>query len=344
MPHPTTPQRLAAGFLAALLMPLTATAQGSAGAADGQSAAFEQVSRPGSVDLDTTYDLAGLTIPRDQIHTLLPRDAIPALTDPRLETIKGSGWIAPTDRIVVVTVGDTTVGVPINVLNFHEVANLVIEGHPVAATYCPLCDSATVVSRRVTRTLDDGTAAEETLELGVSGALYNSNVLMYDRTDLALWSQLGMQAVSGPLAGTSLEHLPVRLVTWLDFQAAHPGASVVSRETGHERDYTVSPYSSFFESDRLLVPVANIGDALPPKTLGLGVKTQSLAYFIPADQIANGFSLDTPAGPVRARRTDAGIEVLEVPDGVLTAQTFYYSWSAFHPGTEVIGPTGQPER
>ncbi len=299
---------------------------------------FRQVNRPGSVDLDTTYDLDNLVIPRTQIHTLLPRDAIPALTDPTLVTIKESGWIAPTDRIIAVTVGETTVGVPINILNYHEVANLTIEGHPIAATYCPLCDSATVVSRRVSRTLDDGTTVEDVLEFGVSGALYNSNVLMYDRTDLALWSQLGMQAVSGPLAGTSLDHLPVRLVSWAAFQTAHPDATVVSRETGHERDYTGSPYSSFFESDRMLVPVASIGDALPPKTLGLGVNTRGQAYFVAADAITEGFTLETDAGLVRARRTDAGIEVLEAPEHALTAQTFYYSWSAFYPDTDFIGP------
>lgn len=38
------------------------------------------VRRPGSVDLDNEYDLANLTIPKDEIHTLLPRDAIPSLT------------------------------------------------------------------------------------------------------------------------------------------------------------------------------------------------------------------------------------------------------------------------
>lgn len=299
---------------------------------------FRQVNRPGSVDLDETYNLDNLAIPRTQIHTLLPRDAIPALTDPALASVKASGWIAPTDRIIAVTVGGTTVGVPIKILNYHEVANLTIEGHPVAATYCPLCDSATVVSRRVTRTLDDGTTAEDVLELGVSGALYNSNVLMYDRTDMALWSQLGMRAVSGPLAGTSLDHLPVRLVSWATFQADHPDAMVVSRETGHQRDYTNSPYGGFFDSDRLLVPVADIGDALPKKTLGLGVNTRGHAYFVAGDVIGDGFTLETDAGPVRVRRTDAGIEVLDAPQHTLTAQAFYYSWSAFYPETEVIGP------
>ena len=66
----------------------------------------------------------------------------------------------------------------------------------------------------------DGSKKPDALEFGVSGALFNSNVLMYDRTDKALWSQLGMEAVSGPLSGTRLRHLPVRVVSFQQFKEA----------------------------------------------------------------------------------------------------------------------------
>ncbi len=297
---------------------------------------FHQVNRPGSVDLAKTYDLSHLQIPRGEIHTLLPRDAIPSLTDPKMVSVKESGWIQPTDRIIAIAINGRTVGVPINILNYHEVINLTIAGEPVAATFCPLCDSATVISRKVHRTHKDGTTTDEILEFGVSGALYNSNVLMYDRTDMGLWSQLGMEAVSGPLAGTRLKHYPIRIVTWQQFSKEHPDAKVVSRQTGHQRDYTRSPYGGFLTSPNLLVPVNGIGDTLPKKTLGLGIFAMGESTFIPADLIGDGYTFHTPAGPVHVIHTDAGIDVTDAPDGVLTAQAFYYSWSAFHPDTVVI--------
>lgn len=318
----------------------TSLALGQPQSADPQakqpSKPFHQVNRRGSVDLAKTYDLGNMQIPRDEIHTLLPRDAIPSLTDPKMVSVKESGWIQPTDRIIEITINNQTVGVPINILNYHEVVNFTLAGEPVAATFCPLCDSATVISRNITRKHKDGSTTDEVLEFGVSGALYNSNVLMYDRTDMGLWSQLGMEAVSGPLAGTRLKHYPIRIVTWREFSADHPSAKVVSRETGHQRDYTRSPYGGFLTSPNLLVPVNGIGDKLPKKTLGLGIFAMGESTFIPADLIGDGYTFDTSAGPVHAIHTDAGIDVTDAPEGVLTAQAFYYSWSAFHPDTAVI--------
>ena len=310
-----------------------------AGAQDSQpttEADFRQVRRPGSVDLDREYALANLRIPKDQIHTLLPRDAIPALTDPKLEPATEAGWLPDDARIIVVTVGKETVGVPLRILDWHEVVNLTIGGEPVAATYCPLCDSATVFSRRVPAAKTDGRSEPVVLEFGVSGALYNSNVLMYDRRDKALWSQLGMEAVSGPLVGTALEMLPVQVVPFADFRKAHPGAQTVSRDTGYQRNYGQSPYEHYFANEGLMVPVAKMGDALPRKTLGLGVAVGEQAWFVPADVIGERFTLKTPAGTVRARRSAAGVSVEAAPATVRTAQTFYYSWSAFFPQTKVI--------
>jgi len=111
---------------------------------------FNQTNRPGSVDLETTYDLTGLSIPREQIHTLLPKDAIPSLTDPALETVAQAGeWLSGGDRVIDITIDSETVGVPLKILTYHEIANLTVAGRPVAATYCPLCDSVTLVSREI---------------------------------------------------------------------------------------------------------------------------------------------------------------------------------------------------
>ncbi len=292
------------------------------------------VRRPGSVDLDMEYDLANLKIPMDEIHTLLPRDAIPSLTDPQLESASDADWLGEDARVIAVTINGESVACPLRILNFHEVINITVGGEPVAATYCPLCDSATLISRTVRR---PGAEEDEVLEFGVSGALYNSNVLMYDRTDKGLWSQLGMRAVSGPLAGMELGHLPVKLVSFGQFVAEHPEGKVVSLETGHKLPYERSPYTSYFKSDRLLVPVQGVGDALPRKTLGLGVLAEGRAWFITAEAIGDGYELETPLGTVRAVATPAGISVVEAPKGVHTAQTFYYAWSAFNGHTAVIG-------
>ncbi len=294
---------------------------------------FVRVGRPGAVDIETSYDLSGLSIPKDQIHTLLPRDAIPALTDPPRQALTEAGWLPPEARIVVVRTKTEVLGVPLRVLNWHEIVNTTVGGVPVAVTYCPLCDSAAVFDRRVKSA--DG--ATETLEFGVSGALYNSNVLMYDTAHKGLWSQYAMEAVSGPYAGTSLRSLPIELVSLGVFSTQHPGAEIVSDQTGVARDYSVSPYDSFFADDGLMVPVSGVGDALAKKTLGVAVEYADRSWFVPATLIGdNGYTLETPAGGVTMTRSDAGVRVTSAPETVRTMQGFYYSWSAFHPDGNVV--------
>jgi len=238
------------------------------------------------------------------------------------------------------------------VLDWHEIVNTTVGGEPVAATYCPLCDSATVFSRRVMPMHSAGKGsgndpAPVVLEFGVSGALYNSNVLMYDKKDKALWSQLGMHALSGPLAGTALEMLPVEVVSFAAFKKAHPGAKIVSKETGHNRDYSKSPYESYFKDEKLMVPVAGVGEALPRKTLGVGIAVgdgdDARSWFVPVGAIGDARTIDTPAGAVVLTKSEAGVAVTSAPKGVRTAQTFYYSWSAFYPKTEVVMPAVHPK-
>lgn len=299
---------------------------------------FTTVRRPGSVDIQKEYNLKGLTIPQDQIHTLLPRDAIPALTDPHRQAATEADWLTDDARIIVVKVGDEVLGVPLGILDWHEIVNTTVGGEPIAATYCPLCDSATVFSRKLTLPAKNPDEGPETivLEFGVSGALYNSNVLMYDKRDKALWSQLSMDALSGPLVGTELRMLPVRLIDLATFKAEYPGAQVVSNQTGHTRSYGKSPYEAYFAGDRLLVPVKSYGDQLERKTLGMGVAVGDKAWFVPEEVCKNGYTLETPAGKVELVANEAGVSVREMPEGVRVAQTFYYSWSAFYPHTTVI--------
>jgi hypothetical protein len=107
-------------------------------------------------------------------------------------------------------------------------------GIPVVVTYCPLCDSSEVFDRRT----EIGKR-----EFGVSGLLYNNNVLMYDRGGQpeSLWSQVMASGVSGPANTKSLNALPLEVTTWKDWRSRHPDTKVVSIETGHDREYHSRP-------------------------------------------------------------------------------------------------------
>jgi len=68
---------------------------------------------------------------------------------------------------------------------------------------------------------------------------------MYDRKSNSLWSQMGMEAVAGKMAGTALSILPAEHTTWEDWKNRHPETLVLSFNTGYRRDYSRDPYRDF---------------------------------------------------------------------------------------------------
>ena len=124
---------------------------------------------------------------------------------------------------------------------------------------------------------------------GVSGLLYRRNVLMYDHKTSSLWSQLGMQAVAGPLAANSLSILPVEHTTWGDWQRRHPDTAVLSFNTGYARDYNGDPYRDlsanrqeaaavFVEGAVKLFPLSELAKAREPVQDVLNRKRLRLHY------------------------------------------------------------------
>ncbi|MAE63191.1 MAG: hypothetical protein CMJ18_02865 [Phycisphaeraceae bacterium] len=294
------------------------------------------------VAMDELFDLSNLRVPRDQIRKGIqgPRykDRIPALTRPDTANVTDVQFMHGGDRVVVVTAGGQTRAYPIRILNYHEVVNDMLGDVPVGVIYCPLCDSVSVVDRRL-----DG----RTYEFGISGLLCYSNVLMYDRTDDALWSQLGLKAVSGPNAGKSLTHLDGwSLERYGDFAKRHPDATVVSTSTGHRRDYGLSPYTGYFTSDRLMFSGFEIDDRMRNKVPVVGVKVGDVAMAFPLDQVRqapDGTVTETVAGATIRISYDGdtnALRILEAPDHASVVHTFWFSWAKFHPDTAIYSLPG----
>jgi thiol-disulfide isomerase/thioredoxin len=152
------------------------------------------------------------------------RDCIPSIDRPEFETpTEASHWLKPTDLVVSVTHNGVTKAYPVKVLNWHEIVNDDFNGEPVAVTFCPLCNSALVFRRPIV----DG----KILEFGVSGRLYKSDLVMYDRQTASFWSQIEGRAIIGPLAGTRLEYIPMEMMTWQRWQERHSIAWVLARPT-----------------------------------------------------------------------------------------------------------------
>ncbi len=288
-------------------------------------------------DSEPAFDLENMQVARERIRSGgPPKDGIPSLTDPETAPVSDAEFMFDDDRVVGVTVNGEGRAYPIKVLNWHECYNDVLGGVPIAVIFCPLCDSVSVVDRRL---------GDQTYEFGISGLLYNSNVLLYDRTDNALWSQAGLIAVSGPNAGKSLTHLSGwEITTFSDWREAHPDSTVASLETGHygpERYNTVA-YASYFENDRVMFPVETTDGRFANKYPVVGVRVEGEARAYPIDRIAAapGGRIDDALGGGRVVLEASGVggvRVVEVPTGAEVLHTFWFAWYAFHPETGVYG-------
>lgn len=292
------------------------------------------------------FDASSLLLERSDILAGgPPKDGILALVDPARVPIQADINPFPDDaRMIIITLDGETVVYPVGILTRREVVNDVVGETHVAVTYCPLCDSAMVFDRRIEVPASIDPSGRLVLEFGVSGLLAHSNVLLYDRTHDALWSQLEMRAVSGPLSGTDLRTLPFEMVTLAEARTRFPDAPMMMHEERLSSMYINDLlYASFLESPDTMFPVPKRGRALPDKTLGVGVIDGDVTWFITARSLrSQPHTIQTSRGEVRLTAGEAGIVIKAQPEGIRIAQTFYYAWSAFHPETTVIDDPDSP--
>jgi len=266
-------------------------------------------------------------IPRDQIISGgPPKDGIPALTNPITESVASANhWLDGQAMVLGIVINGEARAYPINILNWHEIVNDRIADHAIVVSYCPLCGS--------------GMVFDSPDRFGVSGLLYQSDVLLYDHKTESLWSQLMMQAVAGSRTGESLKTLPVHHGSWKTWKAAYPKSRVLSRQTGFYRDYAHNPYAGYENISSTLFPINHHDSRLPAKAwvIGLTMEGQHKAW---------SFNTLIKQGNHRERWREHeltfeidvdSIRVRNAKNGVLLPVTrlYWFAWSTFHPETEL---------
>ncbi len=162
------------------------------------------------------------------------KNGIPSLDEPDFVSVEAADeWLSDQEPVEVVDINGDVRAYPLQILIWHEIVNDVVGGKPVAVTYCPLCNSASVFDRTV-----DG----QLLEFGTTGLLRFANLVMYDRQTESWWQEVNGEEVVGDLTGTKLEALPAPIIAWEDFKAAHPTGKVLSKDTGFDKPYGENPF------------------------------------------------------------------------------------------------------
>ncbi len=281
------------------------------------------------------FDLSEALIPvEDILHGGPPRDGIPAIDQPKFDSPEAARLWREGDLILTLELGEHSFAYPIGILNWHEIVNHRVGESGVLITFCPLCGTGIAF---------DPVVAGRYLTFGVSGLLYNSDLLMYDRQTESLWSQIEGRAIAGPLAGTHLTRVVVRHELWRSWQQrVGERGRVLSTDTGHRRDYRRSPYGDYDHSERVFFPVTHSSRRFHPKTWVVGWTHQGESKAWPFPELAK---VD---GPVRDRvggeevwvhyDEDVPTASLTTPAGepVAAIRAFWFAWYTFHPDTAVF--------
>lgn len=282
------------------------------------------------------FALDGALVPIDDIHPGgPPRDGIPSIDHPKFLPATHARAPKPHERVLGVAIGEQARAYPIPILTWHEIVNDRVGDKRVLVTYCPLCGTGMVFAAQG--------AAES--DFGVSGLLYNNDMLLYDRRTRSLWSQIMGRAVTGPLKGTPLEQLPAIHTTWADWRKRYPDTLVLGRDTGYARNYDQSPYLGYEHDPGVYFPLSR---ATPKnrhaKTLVLGVDVAGVKKAYPFDALARHGKTSFPdrigaaSVVVNWNAIAESAYVTDARGRPLPATTAYwFAWHAFWPDTLVWG-------
>ncbi|MEE8349755.1 MAG: DUF3179 domain-containing protein [Acidobacteriota bacterium] len=153
------------------------------------------------------------------------------------DTSADNTFIQDTDFVVGINFEGVTKAYPLTMMAWHHIVNDVLQGKPVALSYCPVCNTPIAFEAEV-----EG----EVLQFDVA-TNYRANLVMVDRQTGSWWQQLTGRALQGELQGTALKTIPVHMMTWGAWKELHPDSLVLSRETGFDYDYDVLPSGGSYQ-------------------------------------------------------------------------------------------------
>ncbi len=231
-------------------------------------------------------------------------DGIPALEYPEIAGGPAAEFVVrDDDRVLGLEVNGTARAYPLRILWWHELVNDTLGGEYVLVSYCPLTGSGLAFDPNVNGRIKD---------FGVSGLLYENNLMMFDRETRSLWSQLLLGSQCGEERGAELVRLPIVETTWGAWRGLHPQTTIVTLNTGYPRDYDRYPYGTYDQPDNptTLFPSSEWDPSRPPKELVLGIHDGDASVAYPIGLLAGlGRAVahnDTVAGlPVLVTYIDA---------------------------------------
>ena len=176
-------------------------------------------------------------------------NGIPPLYFPSINSAVEADYLADEDIVFGIALNGEARAYPKRILAWQEMAVDELGGTELTIVYCTLCGTVIPFESEI---------QGRHFTFGTSGLLYRSNKLMFDEETNSLWNTFGGEPVIGSLAETGLR-LTTRAVvttTWGEWRRTHRSTTVLSLDTGYNRDYSEgAAYRGYFGTDELMFPV-----------------------------------------------------------------------------------------
>lgn len=209
------------------------------------------------------------------------KDGIPSIDNPKFNSVTNAdASLNEDDLVVIIKRGDIVKIYPHFILDYHEVVNDVFDTEAVTLSYCPLTGTAFAWRSQVNGAFSS---------FGVSGLLYNANLILYDRNTDSNWSQILELCVNGESIGLEPEKIQVVESEWGVAKSVFPNAEVLTTETGFERPYGSYPYGAYLDDDDFfLFTPSIINPSLPNKERVLCIRDDDQAKVYQLADFNNG--------------------------------------------------------
>ncbi|MCO4745653.1 MAG: DUF3179 domain-containing protein [Proteobacteria bacterium] len=197
------------------------------------------------------------------------RNCIPSIDSPDWRSADDSlDYLVDDDRVLGIARDGLARAYPLDALWRHEIVNDTWGEWEFSVTYCPLTGSGVLV---------DGEQEGTAMRFGVSGNLYNSNLVLFDRSTDSLYGQMRQVGFSGERLGSSLQTGALIDTTWGQWRTMYPSTEVLGER--HAGSY---PYGDYREDDTNIFADNNPDPdpKYPNKSYAIGVigSTETVIY------------------------------------------------------------------
>ena len=269
------------------------------------------------------------------LHPGRRRDAILPIDHPMFGAHEPDGAeLLGEDLVVGVYFGGIARAYPLWILGTREIVNDRFENDTVCVTYCPLSASAVAFLSQV---------GSRPLTFGNEGALYECNLVLYDRQTYSLWYQLRGCAIAGDYKNARLRIVPAVVARWADWRTRYPSSTILVGDQQSGRFFKTQDVAAPALPDPAgpMAPVSRMDPRLAPMQRVIGFHYQGRDLCLPVtlvDQLAGGrVAIAGTQGAFIARQADGILDVVG-PDGsgLTTVGGYWFAWHAAFPAGDVI--------